>query len=87
MACNLAGSWKLLKGNWPLSLPVEASMKINAFSYSETARRPDDAPRESYRTDDFRGYCLRTGVPGFWEVRFWAPKSANGWVLTVPQVP
>ncbi len=33
------------------------------------------------------GYCLRTGVPGFCGVRFWAPKSADGWVLTVPQVP
>jgi hypothetical protein len=32
-------------------------------------------------------YCLRTGVPGFCGVRFWAPKSADGWVLTVPQVP
>ena len=32
-------------------------------------------------------YCLRTGVPGFCGVRFWAPKSADGWVLTVHQVP
>ena len=53
-ACNLAGSWRLRK-NLPFSLPVEASMKIAAFSYFETTRRPKDAPRESCSIYDFRG--------------------------------
>jgi hypothetical protein len=55
MACNLAGSWNLLKNNLPLSLSVEASMKINAFSYFKTTRRSEDALRESYVISDFRG--------------------------------
>ena len=55
MACNLAGSWNLLKNNLPLSLPVEASMKINAFSYSETVKHLDDAPLESRSAYHFRG--------------------------------
>ena len=53
-ACNLAGSRRLRK-NLPFYSPVEASMKINAFSYCETTRRSEDAPRESHVISDFRG--------------------------------
>ena len=53
-ACNLAGSWRLRK-NLPFYSPVEASMKINAFSYSETVKHLDDAPLESRSAYHFRG--------------------------------
>ncbi len=57
MAYHLASGGRLLKQDTlPLSLPVEASTKINALaiSYFETTGRPDGAPRESYQISDFR---------------------------------
>ena len=56
MAYHLASSWRLLKQDIsPLSLHVEASMKINAINPRINTRRLDDAPRESYWIHDFRG--------------------------------
>ena len=58
---------------------------VGATVGASVCRLGNPGPRAQF---PFRlGYCLRTGVPGFCGVRFWAPKSADGWVLTVPQVP
>ena len=53
VAYNLASSWRLLKNNLPTIATVEASMKINASGYIIIARRPDGAPREFHRINDF----------------------------------
>ena len=55
VASNLASSWRMLKNNLPTIATVEASMKINASGYIIIARRPDGAPREFHRINDFRG--------------------------------